>query len=102
MVMGKLGIASDPSHDDFFSAKELALLFEEEPSLEEVREAFGVFDQNRDGFIDATELQRILCGLGLEKVSKFEDCVRMILAFDENGDGLIDQSEFVKLMERCF
>ncbi|PSR88446.1 Calcium-binding protein CML30 [Actinidia chinensis var. chinensis] len=102
MVMGKLGIACDPRHGDFFSAREVSLLFEEEPSLEEVRDAFGVFDQNRDGFIDAAELQRVLCGLGFEKVSKFEHCVRMIRAFDENGDGLMDLSEFVKFMEKCF
>lgn len=82
---------------------EISRLFEEkEPSLEEVREAFDVFDVNGDGFIEAEELQRVLRGLGMEEGKEVEDCGRMIRAFDENGDGRIDFREFVKLMENCF
>ena len=45
-----------------YGSKELSKLFEEqEPSLEEVKQAFDVFDENKDGFIDAKELQRVLC-----------------------------------------
>ncbi|CAL5428828.1 unnamed protein product [Camellia sinensis] len=101
IVMDKLGIERDPD-GDLIGAKELSELFEEEPSFEEVREAFDVFDENEDGFIDATELQRVLCNLGLEEVSQVEACKRMISAFDENGDGFIDLNEFVKFMEKCF
>ncbi|XP_064966419.1 probable calcium-binding protein CML45 [Musa acuminata AAA Group] len=46
------------------SSDELSSLFEEEPSLEEVKETFHVFDQKGDGFIDALELQRVLTALG--------------------------------------
>ncbi|XP_075507323.1 putative calcium-binding protein CML46 [Primulina tabacum] len=69
------------------------------PSLDEVKEAFDVFDKNKDGFIEAWELQKVLCDLGLDEGSKMEDCRRMLGVYDENGDGRIDFEEFVKFME---
>ncbi|KAK4423733.1 putative calcium-binding protein CML46 [Sesamum alatum] len=58
LVMNRLGMVggledingskSVLSVDDF-----LALFEEEEPSFEEIKETFGVFDVNKDGFIDA-------------------------------------------------
>lgn len=106
MVMGRLGLCSTGEWDGWEGTGpgEISRLFEEEePSLQEVREAFRVFDVNEDGFIDAAELQRVLRGLGLvEEGKEVEDCRRMIRAFDENGDGRIDFNEFVKLMENCF
>ncbi|KAL0461622.1 UNVERIFIED_CONTAM: putative calcium-binding protein CML46 [Sesamum latifolium] len=81
-------------------ADDLFNLFEvENPNMEEVKEAFDVFDSNRDGFIDAEELQKVLCALGLKEGSEMENCRRMIGLFDENGDGRIDFDEFVKFME---
>lgn len=81
-------------------ANDLFNLFEEEnPSLDEVKEAFDVFDNNRDGFIDAKELQKVLCTLGLKEGSQMENCTRMIRVFDQNGDGRMDFDEFVKFME---
>ncbi|PQP93121.1 putative calcium-binding protein CML45 [Prunus yedoensis var. nudiflora] len=73
----------------------------EEPSLEEVKEAFHVFDENKDGFIDAGEINKVLCALGFVGASEVE-CKRMIRAFDRNGDGQIDFNEFVQLMENSF
>ncbi|KAL6983477.1 hypothetical protein U1Q18_016863 [Sarracenia purpurea var. burkii] len=101
MVMGKLGIECD---DHLVGGKEdLALFDEEETSLEEVRGAFGVFDENNDGFIGAAELQKVLWSLGVEEeVSEVEELKRMIDAFDRDGDGLIDLPEFVGIMEKCF
>ncbi|KAM0022608.1 putative EF-hand domain-containing protein [Helianthus debilis subsp. tardiflorus] len=75
---------------------------EEEPRLDEVKEAFDVFDENKDGFIDVQELQRVMLVLGLKERMEIEDCRRMIRAFDENADGRIDFNEFVKLMEDSF
>ncbi|KAL4639480.1 hypothetical protein ACB092_03G221600 [Castanea dentata] len=105
-VMDELGVAYNPDSDiidqERIGAHELSQLFDEEqPSLEEVKEAFEVFDENKDGFIGATELQRVLRSLGLKEGSEVEECTKMIRAVDENGDGLIDFNEFVKFMENC-
>lgn len=98
MVMGRLGIVMDYDSDD--DKLEFSELFEtREASLEEVKEAFDVFDEKRDGFIDAAELQRVLCCLGMQEGLEEEKCRKMIRAADENGDGLIDFDEFVKLMD---
>ncbi|XP_049409833.1 probable calcium-binding protein CML45 [Solanum stenotomum] len=72
-----------------------------EPSLEEVKEAFDVFDENGDGYIDANELKKVISKMGFLELSVL-DCKRMIAPFDENRDGKIDFGEFVKLMEHIF
>ncbi|XP_043725513.1 probable calcium-binding protein CML46 [Telopea speciosissima] len=106
MVMKKLGISCDPDGEKLqekLGLDELLHLFEEkDPSSEEVKEAFEVFDENRDGYIDAEELQRVLCALGFLEGSQSRDCKKMIGAFDSNGDGRIDFTEFVKFMEISF
>ncbi|KAF9626224.1 hypothetical protein IFM89_031351 [Coptis chinensis] len=106
MVMGNLRIVCNPDEDkprERLGLHELSVLFEEkEPSVEEVKEAFDIFDENRDGFVDASELQRVICSLGFKEGSKLVDCETMIRAFDENRDGKIDFNEFVKLMENSF
>lgn len=77
---------------------------QQEPSLLEIKEAFDVFDNNKDGYIDAAELQRILRILYNIKEGEeaeeyeLEKCREMLCVFDENGDGLIDFPEFVKFM----
>lgn len=77
-------------------------LFEEaEPSLEEVKAAFALFDKNEDGFIDASELRNVLCGLSLAEASEAE-CTNMITSFDDDKDGRIDFCEFLKLLDRSF
>ncbi|PQQ10217.1 putative calcium-binding protein CML45 [Prunus yedoensis var. nudiflora] len=104
-IMEKLGTLFDADGGEVVEgrvgSKEIADLFEEEPSLEEVKEAFHVFDENKDGFIDAGEIYKVLCALGFVGASEVE-CKRMIRAFDRNGDGQIDFNEFVQLMENSF
>ncbi|GMH30221.1 hypothetical protein Nepgr_032064 [Nepenthes gracilis] len=102
-VMQKLGIPCDPDEEGpELSRRSIHGIFEEEEaSWEELKEAFDVFDENRDGFIDAMELQRVLCILGLGGKTDPPACSSMISAFDENRDGKIDFNEFVKFMENC-
>ncbi|KAF6171833.1 hypothetical protein GIB67_007354 [Kingdonia uniflora] len=106
MVMDKLGIICTLDDDKLqlkFGLDGFSILFEEnEPSLDEVKEAFDVFDENKDGFIDARELEMILFSLGFRKKYGVLECERMIAAFDENGDGRIDFNEFLKFMENSF
>ncbi|KAG8366357.1 hypothetical protein BUALT_Bualt17G0071400 [Buddleja alternifolia] len=106
MVMNRVGIMCELEGNcgkTSFGEEDFVRLFdEEEPSLEEIKETFGVFDVNNDGFIDASELQRVTSKLGFkEGYFELEECKRMIKAFDCNGDGLIDFQEFVKFMEKC-
>lgn len=107
MVMRSLGLFSDQESDDQlqerYTAKEVSSLFEEkEASLEEVKQAFDVFDENRDGFIDAIELQKVLTILGFKEGAYLDNCLVMIRSFDVNKDGKIDFNEFVKFMENSF
>ncbi|XVF11906.1 hypothetical protein REPUB_Repub08aG0068400 [Reevesia pubescens] len=94
--LGSFEIEENPN------AHKIAGLFEEEePSLKEVKEAFDLFDENKDGFIDANELENVLMSLGFLEASE-EECKRMIKGFDENLDGRIDFNEFIKVMEKSF
>lgn len=107
MVLKSLGIFCHGEEANKLPARldanEIFNIFEERnPSLDEVKEAFDVFDNNRDGFIDEKELQKVLCALGLKEGLEMEKCRRMIGAFDEDGDGRIDFDEFVKFMENSF
>ncbi|KAK9116708.1 hypothetical protein Sjap_015655 [Stephania japonica] len=107
MVMGNLRIFCDPANGERLQERigndEISAMFEEkEPSLEEIKGAFNVFDVNRNGFFEAAELQRVLSALGFQEEAEMENCKIMIRAFDDNGDGRIDFTEFVKLMERSF
>lgn len=106
MVMGDLSLFCSTESEELpqrFCFNELSQLFDEEPSLEEVKNAFDVFDVNRDGFIDAKELQRVLQILGFKEGSELGNCTKMIRAFDQNKDGKIDFQEFLKFMENtCF
>lgn len=87
--------------------EEFNRMFEErEPSLDEVKASFDVFDMNRDGFIDAHELQRVLCILGLRYGIEVETCRMMIRsAKEENRDDHDDRmsfNQFFKFMQNNF
>lgn len=96
MAMEELIILQETS-----DSSEIASLFEEEVSLEEVTEAFSLFDENNDGFIDTGELRNVLGKLIFTQFSEAE-CKKMISAFDDDKDGRIDFDEFVKLLECSF
>ncbi|CAH8318671.1 unnamed protein product [Eruca vesicaria subsp. sativa] len=106
MVMKSLGLLTDSESEGLqkrYSSEELSNLFEEkEPSLEELKQVFDVFDENRDGFLDPVDLQRVLTILGLEQGSNLENCRRMIRSFDGNKDGRIDFYGFVKFMDNNY
>lgn len=107
MLMGRLGLFCHPLQDkelqERLGVEYFTSMFQDnEPCLDEMKQAFDVFDLNKDGFIDAIELQRVLCLLGLSDRSQIENCKQMIRKFDENMDGRIDFREFVKLMENSF
>ncbi|GAA0138693.1 hypothetical protein LIER_00388 [Lithospermum erythrorhizon] len=103
IVLESLGMFSQPEEGGNIQGKlnydDLFNLFEEDsPSIDEAKECFGVFDENRDGFIDANELQRVLLALGFNEGSELENCKRMIRVHDENDDDKIDFNEFLGCM----
>ncbi|CAN6372734.1 unnamed protein product [Urochloa humidicola] len=81
----------------------IARIFDEdEPSLQEVRQAFLVFDHNDDGYIDASDLERVLQSLGLGEGIGVDECEQMIAKYDTNNDKRIDTAEFTKVLEAGF
>lgn len=107
-IMGNIGIIWDKSGGERLDLIEISDLFSELTdnedqtiSLEEVKEAFELFDENRDGFIDAKELQKMLRALGFKETTETY-CQKMISVFDCNGDRRIDFSEFLKVVESSF
>lgn len=106
MVMERLGFfCSSRSGEKFgltMSSDEIATLFDEnEPSIDEVKQAFHLYDENCDGYIDEHELRKVLERLGFEGLSERE-CLNMIAAYDSNGDQKIDFTEFFKIVENSF
>ncbi|KAI3513382.1 hypothetical protein L1887_20713 [Cichorium endivia] len=100
IVMERLGMVSDDEDMTKITCLEdITSLFDEnEPTLDELKEAFGVFDTNSDGFIDADELQLVLSKLGYSCISE-SDCRRMIDGYDVDKDAKISSKEFLKLVE---
>ncbi|CAN6681245.1 unnamed protein product [Malus baccata var. baccata] len=66
---------------------------------EELKEAFGVFDKDKDGLISVEELAVVLCSLGLREGSKVEDCKEMVRKVDTDGDGMVNFDEFKMMMK---
>lgn len=64
--------------------------------IEELREAFNLFDLDGNGTIDAKELKAAMENLGFE--NKNRTIYDMISDVDKNGTGDIDFEEFLDLM----
>ncbi|XP_078612782.1 uncharacterized protein LOC144882674 [Branchiostoma floridae x Branchiostoma japonicum] len=80
----------------------MARKMEEVDSENELREAFQVFDKDRNGYISAAELRHVMTNLG-EKLTD-EEVDEMIREADIDGDGQINYEEFVTMMiskSRC-
>lgn len=79
------------------SSEYISMLFDhDEPSLQEVKMAFLVFDENNDGYIDASDLRRVLHNIGLGEQAGIGECEQMIARYDMNKDMRIDMMEFTK------
>ncbi|KAJ3684642.1 hypothetical protein LUZ61_013806 [Rhynchospora tenuis] len=100
IVMELLGLDLDAKHMSSGALEGAhALLQEKESSVDELKQAFEVFDTNGDGFITATELMRVMNKLRLEEGMEIEDCERMIGAYDKDSDGKISFEDFKHLLE---
>ncbi|KAL5200501.1 hypothetical protein ABZP36_021704 [Zizania latifolia] len=74
---------------------------DEEEEERDLREAFDVFDGNKDGLISAEELGTVLGSLGLRQhggrpaVAECRDMIRLV---DSDGDGMVSFEEFKRMM----
>ncbi|KAH0849220.1 hypothetical protein HID58_091464 [Brassica napus] len=103
MVMRTLGLSPDQESDKLqerYSSKEISSLFESnEASLEEVKQAFDVFDEKERRSSTLQSLQRVLTILGFKEGYFLGNCSAMLRSVHENKDGRIDFNGFVKFME---
>merc|ERR1712023_581532 len=67
-----------------------------EEQIEEIREAFNLFDADNSGAIDVRELKAVMCALGFEV--KKEELKKMISDIDNDGNGSIEFQEFFEMM----
>ena len=64
--------------------------------MEEIREAFNLFDTDDSGTIDPKELMSAMKSLGFE--AKNQVIYQMIADLDKDGSGSVDFEEFLDLM----
>merc|ERR1712153_98674 len=76
------------------SAKKKGGLSDEQ--MEEIREAFGLFDGDASGAIDVRELKAAMRALGFEV--KNEELKKMVADVDGDGNGTIEFGEFLEMM----
>ena len=67
-----------------------------EEEIEEIREAFNLFDTDGSGTIDPKELKAAMQSLGFE--AKNQTIYQMIADIDKDGSGSIDFDEFLDMM----
>merc|ERR1711964_96053 len=64
--------------------------------VEEIREAFSLFDSDASGAIDVRELKAAMRALGFE--IKNEELKKMVSDIDNDGNGTIEFGEFLQMM----
>merc|ERR1712093_492018 len=64
--------------------------------MDEVREAFGLFDNDASGAIDVRELKAAMRALGFEV--KNDELKKMVTDVDNDGSGTIEFNEFLGMM----
>merc|ERR1712072_564450 len=67
-----------------------------EEQLDEIREAFSLFDSDASGMIDIRELKAAMRALGFEV--KNEELKKMVTDIDNDGNGTIEFVEFLQMM----
>merc|ERR1711991_1124475 len=64
--------------------------------VEEIKEAFDLFDTDGSGSIDVNELKVAMKALGMD--AKSDEIRKLINDIDSDGDGTIDFDEFLAMM----
>nr|XP_010943035.1 calmodulin-like protein 1 [Elaeis guineensis] len=87
---------ADLDRDGFIDFNEFMQVHKKGIRTREIKCAFWMFDQDKDGRISAEELQNMLEKLGENHT--LDDCRRMIKHVDKNGDGFVDMDDFLAMM----
>jgi calcium-binding protein CML len=64
--------------------------------MENLKDAFSVYDVDGNGSISAEELQKVMASLG--EPCSMSECRKIISGVDSDGDGMIDFEEFKVMM----
>ncbi|KAK8627845.1 hypothetical protein V6N13_135443 [Hibiscus sabdariffa] len=90
----------DTDKDGFIDLSEFSALCrsssDEVTAALELRDAFDLYDQDKNGLISTKELHLVLNRLGMK--CSVDDCARMIKSVDSDGDGNVNFEEFQKMM----
>lgn len=87
-----------PGEEEVPVEEALGDLEDEKKRNELLREAFKIFDEDGNGFIEAKELKRVLERLGLDKGWDISEIEKMLQVVDVNLDGKVDFTEFELMM----
>merc|ERR550525_916010 len=80
--------------EDFKNMMQVQL--EQKSTDDEIRQAFALFDKDKDGKISPKELKEVMLSLGEEMNDR--DVADMIFEADQSGDGCINFNEFKRMM----
>ncbi|CAN6465907.1 unnamed protein product [Victoria cruziana] len=93
---------ADTDGDGFVSLDEFLHMNTQETDaskcMEDLRNAFTIFDRDNNGLISADELHQVLRSLG--DSATLSACKDMIRGVDQNGDGQVNFEEFMRMMTK--
>ncbi|KAL6573128.1 hypothetical protein OROHE_002604 [Orobanche hederae] len=109
-ILGSLGSATsadgvarimsemDSDGDGFIDLNDFKVFYRDTGGNKELKEAFDVYDMDKNGKISAIELHTVLKSLGDKR--SLNDCRKMIRSVDDDGDECVSFEEFKKMMTR--
>ena len=62
------------------------------------RDAFRIFDRNKDGYIDMAELRKMFAMVG--GLFSKDDMEEFMNEADKDGNGKIDYEEFIRMLKQ--
>lgn len=90
----------DTDRDGFIDPTEFAAICrtsaDAATAAAELRDAFDLYDHDKNGLISNSELHQVLNQLGMKCTA--DDCAKMIKSVDMDGDGCVNFQEFKKMM----